>query len=492
MRTFVSLALAVVGVSGCFDPSSEDVVTAGGTTDDDGGTFGSDTGGTEDDSASDSITTQTASATMTASTTQDTDVDTSSTDPDTSTGNTELGPRIVMSVPANGDTNASLSGYFLLYFDRVVGLDDAVGHIFVSQNGSEPQPITPMACPPDADPTCIAGVFPEEFVGADTNLLPGGTTHTITVEADFPDPDGMVNTMDQTVEFTTFAYDANFYDDSNAIAQELGGLAYDPGSESLFLVGVPANFGDECVVRRIPLPDGVPDTATTVATPTMSYLCYGMDAIEGTLYVAGSYSNNVFQYTGLGAASLDASETIIANPTLMPPLDNLDEVWSIARGGSSTFFSHGEFFGATEDTSILRLSDGGVWSEFESGENLWDTANGVVIAGANIDATDVLFVAAEGTIRKFRISDGSILSETDYEELGYDPDLHVDSAGRLWLGTDNGIVVLDGTTDAYEELASRPGLEATRLALREEGSTVHAYYARFRSDGHVGHVAIEF
>ena len=60
-----------------------------------------------------------------------------------------------------------------------------------------------------------------------------------------------------------------------------------------------------------------------------------------------------------------------------------------------------------EDTSILRL-DGSAWSEFESGENLWDTSsNGVVLEGASIEGTDYLFVAADDTIRKFRVSDGA-------------------------------------------------------------------------------------
>jgi hypothetical protein len=404
------------------------------------------------------------------------------------TSNTELGPRLVMSVPADGDLAAPLDGYFLLYFDRVVGVDDATGHIFVSQGGGEPQPIAPMPCPPDADPTCIAGIFPAEFVDPETNNLPGGTAHTILVEADFPDPDGMVNTMDQVVSFTTFEIQPDFFDDSDAIGSELGGLAYDPGSESLFVVGEDAN---SCLVRRIPIPGGVAGSAQTAVVPTGSVLCYGIDAIDGVLYVSGSYSDNVYRYTDLGDADLGPNGSVIANPTLMPPLSDLIETWSVARGGGSTFFSHGEFVGGIEDVSILRLTDAGMWSEFQSGENLWEDADGVVIVGGNYDGADHLVVAAQGQFFKFRISDGSLVSQVE-AELGYAVDLQIDSSGRLWVGDNDGLRVLNVANDSFEVLAERSGFDATRFALREDGDTVHAYYARFRDPATIGHLAIDF
>lgn len=489
MRGFVPLAVLGSLSTACFSP---DPLVTSGTTDTDAGTFGSTSNA--DVTASDSLSTQSATVDA-ASNTSPTSVTTGETDPtvdpDSSTGAAELGPRIIMSVPMDGDANAPLSGYFLLYFDRVVSTNDAVGHILVSQNGSAPQPISPMPCPPDADPTCIAGVFPAAFLVPDTNQLPGGTTHTITVEADFPDPDGMVNTLDQVVEFTTFDYDPDFFDDSDAVVQEFGGIAYDEGSQSLFITGVPSNFGDPCVVRRIPIPGGVAGAASTAASPTSSYLCYGIDAIEGSLFVSGSYSSNVFRYTNLANMDLQPSQTIIASPTLTPPLDNLDEVWSVARGGGATYFSHGEFFGGTEDTSILALSDANAWSEFESGENLWDNASGVVIEGAAFDGIDHLMVGANDTVYKFRIADGNIISQFDLN-LGYDADLHVDSQGRLWVGTGSGLHVYDAADDSYTELASRPGLDTTRFAIREDGDTVHVYYARFRDVGLIGHLSIDF
>ncbi len=489
MRGLVSIAISVPFVSACFSPSDDDPLTDSDT---EGATFGTESGSAEGMSQGDSISTQpTDDNTDTAPTSADETMTAPTSADDSTTAAEELGPRIVMSVPADGDLNAPLDGYFFLYFDRVVSLDDAVGHILVSQNGSEPQPISPMPCPPDADPTCIAGIFPKAFVDPEQNTLPGDAMHTITVEADFPDPDGLTNTMDQVVAFTTFAYESNFFDDSDEVVQEFGGIAYDDASESLFIVGVGVNFGDPCVVRRIPIPGGVAGSSSQVATPTDSYLCYGMDRIGSNLYVSGSYTDNVFRYSNLGLANFQNTETIIAGTTLPPPLADLSEVWSVAVLGTSTFFAHGEFTGGVEDTSILRL-DGAVWSEFESGENLWDTSsNGVVLEGANLGGTDYLIVAADDAIRKFRVSDGTITSEHEIT-LDYAFDLHVDSQGRLWVGTQDGITVLEIADDTYEELARRPGLDTTRFAVREDGDTAHVYFARFRDVGLVGHLSIDF
>jgi ligand-binding sensor domain-containing protein len=76
--------------------------------------------------------------------------------------------------------------------------------------------------------------------------------------------------------------------------------------------------------------------------------------------------------------------------------------------------------------------------------------------------------------------------------LGYDVDLHIDSSGRLWVGDNDGIRVLNVANDSFEVVAERSGFDATRFALREDGDTVHAYYARFRDPATIGHLAIDF
>lgn len=42
------------------------------------------------------------------------------------------------------------------------------------------------------------------------------------------------------------------------------------------------------------------------------------------------------------------------------------------------------------------------------------------------------------------------------------------------------------------ELAERDGIRCGRVALREEGTTVHAYCVGFRDEGVIGHLPIDF
>ncbi|HWB78628.1 MAG TPA: hypothetical protein VG755_26870 [Nannocystaceae bacterium] len=400
-------------------------------------------------------------------------------DPDSTTATTELGPQIVMSIPSDGDTHAPLGQFFLVYFDRVVGIDDAVGHIYVSQDGGDPMPISPMPCPPDADPTCIAGIFPASFLDDDGNL-PGGTAHTIVVGAGFPDPDGNMNTMDQSIAFTTFEYEPTFFDDSDAFSNEFGGLAYSPAAATLYLVGEQAGGGG-CLVRGVRLVDGAPQPAESVAQPSGSSLCYGADAFNDELWVAGSYSSSVYRYDVSGVP-LPLVETI-TSPMLPPPLDNLDEVWSTAPSAGGVLFAHGEFFGATENSSILQRANG-TWSEWKNDSD-WSNANGVTIA--SIDGGTV-YALADGQI--FSMDEtGLVIAQSQLDILVYDDDLHVDSAGRVWIGTESGVYVLDGGT--FEQIDARLGFSASRIALREDGNTVHVYFARFRDVAVVGHVAFE-
>jgi hypothetical protein len=404
---------------------------------------------------------------------------TTTVDPDTTTSGAELGPQIVLSLPADGDTNAPLGQFFVIFFDRVVGIDDAVGKIHVTQNGGDPQAISPMPCPPDADPTCVGGLFPAEFLD-DNGQLPGGTEHTIVVAADFPDPDGNVNTMDQVVSFTTFEYQPDFFDDSDAFSNEFGGLAFHPGTSALFLVGEQMG-GNGCVVRRIDIVGDAPQPAVTVAQPAGSYLCYGVDVFRDELWVAGSYSSNVYRYA-TGDTPLTLIETV-AMPALPPPLDNLDEVWATAPiGPSGVLFAHGEFFGATENSSIL-LRNPGAWSEWKNDAD-WPDASGVTIAST----PDYVYALAAGQLFQLDPS-ATVVNQGPLDFLAYDDDLHADSMGRVWVGTEGGVYVLDGST--FEVLAQRTGFSASRIALREDGNTVHVYFARFRDTAVIGHVPID-
>jgi hypothetical protein len=306
-----------------------------------------------------SVTGDTSPPTTTASSATE-----ATTEPD-STGNTEVGPQIVLSIPSDGDLAAPLDPYFFIYFDRVVGANDAVGKISVAQDGGTPAVISPMPCPPDADPTCIAGLFPESFSDPMTGRLPANTSHTITVAADFPDPDGLVNTMDQTVGFTTFDFTSDFFDDTANISDEIGGIAYDAGAQALFIVGLPPSGGD-AIVRRIPIPGGVPGAASTVASPLSmggGPYAYGIDAIGGQLYVAMSYSGDVRRYSNLSSATLDGTEAVLGPSTgLAAPDDTLLQVQSVAVAGGNTLFARGYFLATDPGYSIFARNGGGTFS----------------------------------------------------------------------------------------------------------------------------------
>ncbi|HWB81106.1 MAG TPA: hypothetical protein VG755_39355, partial [Nannocystaceae bacterium] len=436
-----------------------------------------------------SVTGDTSPPTTTAS--SDTEA---TTEPD-STGNTELGPQIVMSIPADGDLAAGLDPYFFIYFDRVVGVNDAVGKITVAQDGGTPAVVSPMQCPPDADPTCIAGLFPESFSDPATGRLPANTSHTVTVAADFPDPDGLVNTMDQTVAFTTFDFTADFFDDTANISDEIGGIAYDEGSQSLFIVGLPPSGGD-AIVRRIPIPGGVPGAATTVASPSSmggGPYAYGIDAIGGELYVAMSYSGDVRRYSNLGAATLDATEVVVGpNTGLAAPDDTLLQVQSVTVAGGNTLFARGYFLATDPGYSIFARNGGGTFSIWEDGSNLWDNADwyGNNITAGTVDGSEVLFVANSLGIFKFRVADGTLLGSIMPDYSLYSADLHIDANDHLFLGSDSGVFVYDAASDDLPLVTAREGLEASRIALREDAGTVFVYYLRFRGEAIIGELPI--
>ena len=168
-RTTALLSLLTLTASGCFDPGevppaveaeTDGGSSSGSTTDASGGSPTSEVGSSSGTTAPPSTTAVDTDSTSTSDAeTTDTDPDTGDeTDADDSTGEAELGPRLEMSTPSDGDLDAGLDGYFLLHFDRPISQNDALGHIFVTQSGGEPILVAPQPCPPDADPQCVAEI----------------------------------------------------------------------------------------------------------------------------------------------------------------------------------------------------------------------------------------------------------------------------------------------------------------------------------------------
>lgn len=412
-------------------------------------------------------------------------------DDSSSGGETPLGPQLVRSVPSDGERSASLQSHFLLYFDRVVSPSDATGHIFVAQADGDPVPVAPLQCPPDYDPTCIAAVYPASFRDAQTDRLPGNTRHRIIVDGDFPDPDGITNAEDQTVEFNTLDFTANVFDDSAVIDQELGGLALDRATESLFLFGSTA--AQSCLVRRVPLRGGVLGSATTVATPiteeTGQDVCYGVASYDGALYVALTYEEQVIRYEDLTLGELSRAQTIFGPETgLADPDDTLDEVWSMAAHEDRVFLSFGNFHTGLSSHAILEAS-GGDFSIFNDGGNLWAAGESVVLAAGMADGEPHLFAFDGDEIHKFRIGDGILVDSREVDPQ-HTAQLFVDAHDRVFFGHDSGLAVY-GATD-LEPIGTWEGFAASRFAVVASESSAVVYGGRYRSPAVIGRVVLEF
>ena len=416
------------------------------------------------------------------------------------TGTVYTGPKLVKSIPADGDGQAGLDSYFLLYFDRPMSYSGATGKIQLTSD-QVPAPVFAQVSPcPDADATCVAGVFPKAFADASNpngNKLPGGVKHTITVDKSYADPNGNAFDADVVVSFTTFQYSGNVFDDSGAIAQESGGLDYDPSSQSLFVCGNDAS--NELVIRRIPLLGGQPGSASQYDKPstvnTGGPYCYGLDIYEKKLYVSHTYGGRVLMYQDLTVPTAPNGPTTIIGPGTMlaPPDEALNNLHAVAAfaGGTRMMTAAGYYLGYPPSNGIL-LFQNGSWSYFVAAQGLFDASQGFTITGDL--AGGHLYVMAKDKILKLRASDALIENQhTVPNGAPYDPQLRVDSAGRLYVGGGNGITVYDtaGST-GFSVVASRPGLDAGRFALVENGNDVAIYFMRFREKAIIGRTLIQY
>lgn len=399
---------------------------------------------------------------------------------DTTGASSGAGPQVVSSLPAAGDDDASLEPNFRLYFDRDVSLVDAVGRVRVSMNGGPEVDVFPVECWPDPAPNCIGGELGEEFIAEGDYVLPGDAALTIRIAADLPDSDGRTNDDDQLVEYRTFAFDRQFV----AHTGWIGGITYDAGSSSLFFVDQ-SDGKQPTVVQRVTLTaNGTPGMPAAVASlgENTGNGCDPTHATGGVLYVACNTTGQMFVHTELGGADLNATQSVVA-PMEWGMLNGVASLGTV--GGNVVFSGYGGH-------SITRLDPGGAWSVFHGGENLWaDWFAWVSVAGATIDGVDYVFAAAQNHVYKMQVADASIVSDLLLDDDVYVDDIEIDSLGRMWLATYDGISVFDGKDAAHAPIAARPGVQASSIALREEGTTVHVYYAAAVDNVPIGHLAVE-
>lgn len=404
------------------------------------------------------------------------------------------GPQLVRSTPGDGETEASIEPYALLYFDRPVSFASAAGKIRASNSlVPDPAPLTTMSCP-DADPTCVAIIYPDTFhdPAANGNRLPGGSLHTVVVDKSFADPDGNTNDLDQSTSYTTFSYDLRFVDDSAVVQEESGGLDYDPGTQALFACGLESFQNQSFIIRRIPLPGGVagtPETATIVDTSnTGGPYTYGLDIYNGRMYVSGTYQSRVYEYGDITGA---LPTPMMHYQTGLPaPNDVLLNVDSTAVAQGWPLFGSRPYAGGPMDAVVTRTAAGGyvIWMDVGAS---FDISSGFTLA-AGLDApggAEVVYVGiqGDGTILKIDAATKTIINQHVHEPGLYDSKLRVDSRGRLYVGTGGGVWVYDTAgTAGFTELAAHRGLDAGRIAIREEGPVTHVYFMRFRDPLRIG------
>ncbi len=145
---------------------------------------------------------------------------------------------------------------------------------------------------------------------------------------------------------------------------------------------------------------------------------------------------------------------------------------------------------------VLARSEIGTFSVFLDGAGLWndDLRIWANIAAGAIEGTSFLFVAVAPRLYKFRVSDQSMLGSIEPAHADYwmnTDDLHLDSRGHLFVGTYSGVFVHDATSDNLDLLAACDDLDASRIALREDGDTVYVYYLRFRGEAVIGVASID-
>jgi len=423
------------------------------------------------------------------------------------------GPQLVGSTPANGETDASLIPFGQLFFDRPVNVTQAAGKVSVqSSAGGAPEIAQVEACT-DSNPNCVRFVVPTALTVS--SRLPGGTTFTVVVDRTFPDPDGGTNDADASVSYTTFTYDPAFYT-GLMLNDELGGIVYvdQVGASTinaLYVTGKGSlNFnGPE--IERLDLDGaGQPTGRENVAGPNFFSLgscnndwdvAYGLDRYEAELYLSASYCDAVVGFD-IDPSTGDLTQAGSWHTTVFgSPDDKLYRVESVVVAPDNTselyYFSSGTFGSGPQVTGILQyrpfyMVPWGLWVERTG---LFDGAPDFYLAGADEAGTFVIYVANGDTIVKLNEDDsGAELNRHTITGKSYaSPGMRTDSAGRLYVGDDQSLVVYDTSGfNGFTELAVREGLDFRRFDVREDGSTVHVYFADFRGSGDIRELEISF
>lgn len=410
------------------------------------------------------------------------------------------GPKIASSIPVDGDQAAGFDPYAIVHFDRVVTIASAAGKFFIEGGGQPKQPASVVDCP-IVDPTCIGVLYPAAFASAN-GKLPGESSYVLTVDKGFEDTDGNANFADQTVSFTTYPFDPVFYDDSDAIEDEAGGIVFFAPAPALILVGQGDENNDGVVLRRVDLDEQFnPVGATTIALPGDvadggGPLAYGLDLLPEPqgLYVNYTYERSVLRYQLSGNGDVVGGMTQLNMTSLPAPNDELYDVITTTAIDGRLYFGFGFYFDRPD--SIIEQNETGGFASWLASDALWDDSEGFHVVGGTSNGADVMYVANQETILKIDYQNKQVINDHTHFDGGNfnnDTQMRIDSAERLYVSDGSDLVVYATSgADGFTELARRNGLGAGRFDIREDGATVHIYFIDFRGDGVIGHASLTF
>lgn len=412
------------------------------------------------------------------------------------------GPRLVRSMPAEGEEFASVEPRFHLYFDRPVDAVAAQGKITLegAYYSDDPAPFEVQVRACEGDPTCLECDYPGWGVGP--------IRFVVTIGKDLPDRAGTTRDEDTTFSFRTHPYTDYFtyIHHEPEIAFGRGGIDYDPVTRSLLVCALECH-SDYFNLLRLPLDGAIaeifPGTVDTevldLATariPGASFMsCDGLDLAGGALYAASAWHSSIFRFGDL--VTFESPE-VLHTTSLAAPDHRLPGVRSTAVIDGALYFGAEPSFGPDYadpnlTNTLMRLDASGAWEVWMDLKGAADLREGFNVAGGIEKDRRFLYVAADAdaTIYKIDVATRTIVNTHVMTSL-QDAQLRTDSKGRLYVATNAGGIHIFRTagSDGFTEVGPYLPIAAGRFALQEEDDLVHLYFLVANSDPRIGKASI--
>jgi len=296
--------------------------------------------------------------------------------------------------------------------------------------------------------------------------------YTVSVASSAQTADGNPLAQELSYSFTTFDY-SELVDDTTFTDGELFGIAYHPGTDSIYFDGA-NDAQDDFFIRRYDVASGV---VGTVAPPDVSFqvMYGGVDVYGDTLYLNKTYDGEVAEYDIQSDGSLVANGTTYASPTLSAPADDLSNVADTAVLGDTRYFVTSQYAGTPFTDIIAYNSPGDSWSVFaDATTHGFDSGTRRAITAVDGTSFDYVYLFDNESSTLFRFAVGGGSFSTDVGISVSDVDLDHDSDGNIYVGTSVGLYQFSPDLALLEVREWAP---ASRITIKEIGDTVRVFLA---------------